>query len=107
MIESQKSAPAERERRGAQGTSCNTGYRDGMIGRIVSYSDTAPSRTAPQKWHDCTIVCSVGYFYHIHADKWSDTDKLLFHVTLAALKFHALPGDVFFSAAARSVGFHS
>jgi hypothetical protein len=48
---------------------------------------------------------SVGYFYHAHADKWSDADTLLFHVTLAALKFHALPADVFF-AAARPVGLH-
>jgi hypothetical protein len=49
---------------------------------------------------------SVGYFYHAHADKWSDADTLLFHVTLAALKFHALPAEVFF-AAARPVGLHS
>jgi hypothetical protein len=49
---------------------------------------------------------SVGYFYHADADKWSDADTLLFHVTLAALKFHALPAD-FFLAAARLVGRHS
>ena len=43
MIGSQKSAPRG-EREGARKAHhANTGYRDGMIGRIMSYSDTAPN----------------------------------------------------------------
>ena len=43
MIESQKSAP-HGEREGARKHIMQANYRDGMIGRIMSYSDTGPER---------------------------------------------------------------